>query len=803
MPRKFGPALTIDIETSIKTSFKRKANPFDPANEIVYIGWASGDDPAKMFKFPEGGMPPGWFGAMINKFWPRLLVGVNIKFDLLYLLRDQRDLDAYMEWVVAGGNLWDCQLVEYLLNGMKQSEHMVSLDELSRRYGGTTKVDEVKDCWEKGIETRDIDQNTIKVYLIGDDDHYGDIGNTRLVFKEQLERARAVGQVKSILLNNGSLLCTIEMERNGMAVDKERGRVIAEALEEQIAALVVELVGYLPDDLPFDFNWGSAAQKSALIFGGEVRYSKWTAHLDEDGNQIYPMKDELHYLGHDGNTYPVEQVDADGGPEKWNLQTFKSGKNAGEYKTKKVKVPNLDKPKGAQQDYWYTFPGYTKPEKRWATSTPGQYSTGADIIEELGSRDIPFLKALAKRTSLSKDLTTYYITTNDKGEEVGMLTLVQWDGIIHHMLNHTSTVTGRFSSSNPNLQNLPKGNKSEVKTIFVSRFEGGKVIQSDFTSLEVYVQAILTRCKQLIKDLLDGLDMHCQRVSQKEGISYEEALKLCKGYIGEDGVRVPAVPEWEYKRSKAKIFSFQRAYGAGASKIALTTGMAIEEVEALIAGESARYPEIDAFNENLIQHLENTARPLPKNGFVQHPDIPGLTCLLKEGYWRAPDNKLYCWRQQPAPKWLAERPASKGGVSSSFSPTEVKNYPVQGTGGEWMKAAMWLLVREFYRRKNWQQKGLLVNSVHDAAYADAAPEVAVEVAAVVHACMEEASTFMEYYFGWNVPVPVPSDTTWGPSMGEDEKLPDGWDATVPGLRAEIRERYMGSYKPSFERTSNE
>lgn len=812
MNRPLGPYVTLDLETGTKTSFKRKGNPFDTDNKVVYAGWAVGKDgDPKMTRFGAAGMPDGWFADFLEEHWPILLVGINIKFDLEYLLRNDRDHDTYMRWVVAGGNLWDGQLGEYLLNGMSQEDHMLSMDELAPRYGGNTKFDEVKELWNAGVKTEDIDPALIERYLIGRKvwSHaqgekpvqvweHGDIGNTRLIFEGQLARARAAGQVKSILLNNGALLATVEMERNGMKVNVQRGREIARELEIQIAELVHELVGYLPDDLPFDFNWGSAAQKSALIFGGQVKYKQWAPHLDAQGNLQYAMKDELHYVGNDGNTYSVEQVEADGGPAKWNLATFTGGKNAGEYKTKKVKVPNLEKPKGAIQDFYYSFKGYTKPEKRWATSTPGQYSTGAEIIAELGNRDIPFLVALSKRTSLAKDLTTYYVTTDEKtGQEVGMLTLVQWDGIIHHMLNHTSTVTGRFSSSNPNLQNLPKGDKSEVKTIFISRFEDGLIIQSDFSSLEVYVQAILTRCRNLIEDLKQGLDMHCMRVSQKEGVTYEEAVKLCKGYVDEQGVKHDADPVWSKKRSKAKTFSFERAYGAGATSISTKNKIPLEEVEALIAAENERYPEVEQFYDTLTQIIGNQAQPTQV--FVQHPDIPGLTCNLRRSYYRTPDNKLYMWREEPAPEWLAKMPASRGGRASSFSPTQIKNYPVQGTGGEWMKAAMWLLVREFYRVRNFERQALLVNTVHDAAYADAARKVALQAAQMIHACMLEASTFMEWYFGWNVPVPVPSDTSWGPSMGDEDSLPDGWLNDIPELRAAIRTRYMGGYTPSFDK----
>jgi hypothetical protein len=160
---------------------------------------------------------------------------------------------------------------------------------------------------------------------------------------------------------------------------------------------------------------------------------------------------------------------------------------------------------------------------------------------------------------------------------------------------------------------------------------------------------------------------------------------------------------------------------------------------------------------------------------------------------RTPDGKLYSFQESPSPEYLVKR-----GTNASFSPTEIRNYPVQGGGGEWAKAAMWLSVREFYRRKNWGGLGLLVNQVHDAEYADAHPSVRDEVAAVLHACMEAASDFMEFYFDWPVPVPVPSDTTAGASMMDDKPLP-GIRPQAAIIRQELRARYMDGYVPSFDK----
>lgn len=320
----------------------------------------------------------------------------------------------------------------------------------------------------------------------------------------------------------------------------------------------------------------------------------------------------------------------------------------------------------------------------------------------------------------------------------------------------------------------------------------GCIIQSDLSSLEVYVQAILTGCPQLIADLKQGVDMHCMRVAAKEGKPYDEVLVLCKG---DEEKGIQPVTEWKYKRTAAKSMSFQRAYGAGADKIAETTGMNIEDVKALIEAESLRYPEVDEFYVDLHKTLMANRRPT--STFVPHPTAPGKPmCQLGRSFYRTPDGALYGFMESPVPHFMVR----KGQPLASFSPTEVRNYPVQGTGGTWMKAALWLLVRSFYARKNWEGRALLVNSVHDAAYADAHNTVKLEAAALLHACMEGASEFIEYLFNWQLPLPVPSETMAGPNMLDEARIP-GMQALAKTYRQELRVKYMGGHTPSFERNT--
>jgi hypothetical protein len=106
---------------------------------------------------------------------------------------------------------------------------------------------------------------------------------------------------------------------------------------------------------------------------------------------------------------------------------------------------------------------------------------------------------------------------------------------------------------------------------------------------------------------------------------------------------------------------------------------------------------------------------------------------------------------------------------------------------------MWMMVREFYQHRNWGGRAVLINQVHDACYGDAHKDVAIEAASVIHACMELATTFMEVYFDWPCPVHVPSETTYGPNMSIEEKVPNVVEL-AKARKAEIDARYINQYR---------
>lgn len=768
-----------DLETTIYESQKRKANPWDERNWVVAQGWKiQGDKHASWNYFTEKSR------ARYTHIPEHVmyLVGHNIKFDLLWeMVMGNPDLKAFFK---RGGKIWDTQYVEYLIKAQIQEVQMISLNDLAPKYGGTTKVDAVKALWEQGVQTYDIPEDLLIDYLVGTEEEGrdgGDIGNTEKIFLGQIKTVQEQGQLLMIQDRMDGLLGTTEMEFNGLKIDVEEAGKRLAILTKDLDAADKELAGFIPDDIPFKFNWNSPIHASCLIFGGTAKYEKSAPYKDEDGewarkNEVekwplfdkVPMyrKDKNIILDTDKNMFYL--IDPINGAHKMQ-DVNKSGKKKGEPKFKNVTVKGELKTK--IQKFTYAFKGYTEPKGSWQTSRVDAlgapiYSTASEVMEALGKRDMPFTNALSSKQKLDKEIGTYYVRYDEKKKAyVGMLTCVSKDDhVIHHNLNHTATVTSRLSSSNPNLQNLPRNDeddegvqKSQVKAMFVSRFgKDGQSIEADYSQLEVVVQGVLSGDKQLCQDLIDRIDFHCKRVSAKHHIEYKDAVDWCK-----NGVSMPALEASGYvgkvERTKCKIFSFQRAYGAGVDTVAEETGMTVDETRALFEAEDILYPAVVEFNKTVEAACMSSAKPF------QAMNDDGQWQTFRRGYWKAPTGTLYSWRTYPAKDWQRKR-----GILDSFNPPEMKNYPVQGTGGEFVQAIIGLLVRHFIANDNYGGKAFLVNTVHDCVWVDCHKDVLDEVCADLKRIMESIPEYYNNRYGMNIIVPFPVDVEHGINMNELE-----------------------------------
>jgi len=742
--------MTLDLETQTHKFLKRKASPWHPDNYIVAHGWKVRGDTACSWRYNDG--PVNQELDIPDDV--DLLVGFNLKFDLTWMWEDPQ-LKAFFK---RGGKIWDCQYAEYLLHGQQPEYQYANLNDTAPKYGGTSKVDAVKVLWEQGVQTSDIDPDMLIDYLVGTEEeerNAGDIGNTEKVFLGQYKKAKEMGMLKAIWSRMDGLCATTEMEFNGLKIDINEAKAQYKKLKSRRNEIFDSLQQYVPELPPeLEFNWGSRTHKSCLIFGGTVKYKKRDTYIDEktgelarlvatekwplfDGEPVDPSKCRLHE-----DLYYILDCKQD---------TFKSGKQKGLGKFKNVRVQGELKQK--YQDFFYTFKGYTDGQDEWKTkSTDGAgnslYSTSGDTIGLLANTGVPFCEALAEYEALEKEINTYFITSDGQS---GMLTCVdKSDNKIHHGLNHVATVTSRLSSSDPNLQNVPRGDKSEIKRLFHSRFrEKGLMLEADYSQLEVVVQGVLSGDKQLCEDLRNRIDFHCKRVAiqPKYKKSYDEVVAI----IGNE--EHPDYDRFKSIRTKAKIFSFQRAYGAGASLIAISTGMPVDDVKALIEAEDATYPGVKKFNDKVEYTVKEGAE-----SFADYST--GVRKIYRRGYWTAPTGCIYSFRSYEAQDWQKER-----GIEDSFSPTELKNYPIQGTGGEIVQGICGRLWRHFVENENYGGRALLCNTVHDCIWVDLHEDVKDEVATDIKRIMESVDDWFKQ-FGVEITVPFPVEVEVGPNMLE-------------------------------------
>lgn len=465
--------LTFDLETENHKLNKRVASPFDPRNYIVEAGWNWNGGEVQSSRRDSFHRDD-----LMEAEWDKLedgdmIVGFNIKFDLLWVW----DSPSFQAALKRGARIYCGQYAEYLLGGHTQDVQMCAMNDIAEKYGGGCKIDAVKEMWENGYLTSQIPPDLLHDYLVGTDEIVGDVMNTWKIFCGQVARMKAEHPPefrKMLKFRMDGLLATTEMEYNGVFCDVKVGEELRKDLLIELDRATQELESFIPELPPeLVFNWGSSTHKSCIIFGGVVKYEKWLPHTDENGNVLYAKKDVKHPLFDNipippnvckkaGELYVLEVPEGQGqfkhNDKHYKVQdTYKSGKRMGEGKFKNVKADDTTKPKGAKQPHYFKFDGFTKPHPAWKTDQTDaydqpMYSTGAKVIEKLALRGLPFTNALVKRTGLDKDLGTYYWKEDKKGSRKGMLCLVNETGILHHKLNHTSTVTSRLSSSDPRIK---------------------------------------------------------------------------------------------------------------------------------------------------------------------------------------------------------------------------------------------------------------------------------------------------------------------------------------------------------------
>ena len=275
------------------------------------------------------------------------------------------------------------------------------------------------------------------------------------------------------------------------------------------------------------------------------------------------------------------------------------------------------------------------------------YSTAADVLEKLAP-EYPIVAKILEYRQLTKLKSTY---------ADGLAGYIQEDGRIHGKFNQTVTATGRISSTEPNLQNIPVRVElgRMIRKVFVPE-EGYVFVDADYSQIELRVLAHCSGDEQLIKAYREEADIHRITASQVFHVPFDEVT--------------------DSQRRNAKAVNFGIVYGISSFGLSQDLSITRKEAAKYIEDYFHTYPGIKAFLDDAVAHAK-------ENGYV----------------------KTLFGRRRPVPEL-----ASSNFMQRSFGERVAMNAPIQGTAADIMKIAM---IGVNKRLKEQKMKSRLVLQVHD------------------------------------------------------------------------------------------
>ena len=310
------------------------------------------------------------------------------------------------------------------------------------------------------------------------------------------------------------------------------------------------------------------------------------------------------------------------------------------------------------------------------------YSTSAAVLEEL-AQEHEIARLILDYRRYAKLKSTY--------TEALPALIERKDDRIHTTYNQTVTATGRLSSSNPNLQNIParteEGNK--IRNAFVPKDrENSLILSADYSQIELRLLAHITEDKHLMEAFKTGVDVHTLTASKVFEVPVEEVTK-----------------EMRYK---SKAVNFGIIYGQSKYGLAKAIGISNAEAGEFIDKYFATYPRVKAYMEGIVREVE-------KQGYVE-------TIFGRKRY-------------------LETELSSSNAMIREFAKRAAINQPMQGTAADLMKIAM----IDFAKRlKEHNLKSKMIMQVHD--------ELVVEV---LKSELDEVKTLVKEAMELNQPLSVP------------------------------------------------
>ena len=305
-------------------------------------------------------------------------------------------------------------------------------------------------------------------------------------------------------------------------------------------------------------------------------------------------------------------------------------------------------------------------------SARGQYRTDEATLLAIADKH-PVVNEILEFRAVKKLLSTYIEPFPSYVSPV--------DGRVHTTFNQALTATGRLSSSNPNLQNIPIRTErgKEIRKAFIPGTPEGVIVSADYSQIELRIMAHLSCDEHLVKSFRDGVDVHAATAAKIYGIPLSEVTRE--------------------QRGRAKTANFGIMYGISSFGLAQRLNLGRKEAKDLIDGYFATFPAIKSFIADSIDFAK-------ENGYVE-------TLLGRRRYLPDITSKNFTVRS------LAERNAV--------------NAPIQGTSADIIKLAM---IGVDKRITEAGLKSRMVLQIHDELVFDAVPEEVEALEKIVVDVME-------------------------------------------------------------------
>ena len=300
------------------------------------------------------------------------------------------------------------------------------------------------------------------------------------------------------------------------------------------------------------------------------------------------------------------------------------------------------------------------------------YSTNAEVLEALKDKH-PIIEKIIYYRQLTKLYSTYI---------EGLKAVIDTDGKIHSSFNQTVTTTGRLSSTEPNLQNIPIKYEMgrAIRKVFIPENENSLILSADYSQIELRVLAHISQDENLINAFKKHSDIHTITASEVFGVPIDEVTSTM--------------------RSNAKAVNFGIVYGIGDFSLAQDLNITKAEAKKYIDNYLERYPKVKEYMDNVINEAENkqyVTTILNRRRFI--PEISASNKILKA---------------------LGKRLAM--------------NAPIQGSAADIIKLAMVNVYEELTKRN---LKSKLILQVHDELILNIYKDELDEVTTLVKKEMEE------------------------------------------------------------------